>query len=35
MNGTWVGDVKIRAPYELVRGDKVRVGRTVLTVVPA
>lgn len=34
-NGTLVNGVKIRGPYRLEKGDRVMIGRTVLTVVPA
>jgi pSer/pThr/pTyr-binding forkhead associated (FHA) protein len=34
MNGTWVNGIRVRGPYRLEKGDRVRVGRTMITVVP-
>lgn len=35
ISGTLVNGIKIWGPYRLEKGDRVKVGRTVLTVVPA
>lgn len=34
-NGTYLNDVKVWGPRPLAKGDRLRVGRTVITVVPA
>jgi pSer/pThr/pTyr-binding forkhead associated (FHA) protein len=34
-NGTWIGAERIYGERALAKGDEVRIGRTVLTVVPA
>lgn len=34
-NGTWVNGIRVRGPYRLEKGDRVKVGRTMITVVPA
>jgi pSer/pThr/pTyr-binding forkhead associated (FHA) protein len=34
-NGTWLNGRRFRAPQHLKRGDKIKIGRTVMTVVSA
>ncbi len=34
-NGTWLNGVKIYGPFRLDRGDKIKIGHTIMTVVPA
>jgi pSer/pThr/pTyr-binding forkhead associated (FHA) protein len=34
-NGTWLNGARVYGPQRLARGDKIRIGRTMLTVVPA
>jgi pSer/pThr/pTyr-binding forkhead associated (FHA) protein len=34
-NGTWMaGNHRVREPWRLAKGDKIRIGRTMITVVP-
>jgi hypothetical protein len=33
-NGTWLNGQRVYGPHPLARGDKIRIGHTVLTVVP-
>ena len=35
VNGTWVGGARVWSPFALAKGDRIKVGHTVMTVVPA